>query len=204
VDINRFQVRHPADKNGDGTFQVLSIGTLHEVKGQRYLIDAVAALRDQGMYVACDLVGDGPDRDALERQVQERGLENYVTFFGHRSRDQVIEHLGRADLLVAPSVPSSDGRREGIPVVLIEAMASGVPVVASRLSGIPELVHHEQTGLLAQPGDVDDLCAAIRRLITDRSLAQRLGYEGRRYVEAEFNLHENANALAQLFAEVSQ
>lgn len=210
VDVDRFQAKSPletlhvAQANGHGTFQILAIGTLHEVKGQRYLIDAIAVLRDQGIYVACELVGDGPDRDALERQVRQRGVADRVTFFGHRSRDQVIEHLKHADLLVAPSVPSSDGRREGIPVVLIEAMASGVPVVASRLSGIPELVQHEKTGLLAEPADVDGLAAAIRRLFTDRSLAQHLSCEARRYIEVEFNLHKNTNALAQLFTEVRQ
>lgn len=183
---------------------ILCIGTLHEVKGQRYLLEAVALLKEKGLNVDCHFVGGGPDRESLAAMAERLGIANHVTFFGQRSREQVIAHLQGADVLVAPSVPSSDGRREGIPVVLIEAMASGVPVVASRLSGIPELVHHEETGLLAQPGASEELAAAMRRLCEDGALAQRLSRKARALVDAEFNLQRNTATLAQLFAEASQ
>jgi glycosyltransferase involved in cell wall biosynthesis len=102
-------------------------------------------------------------------------------------------------VVVTPSVPSRDGRREGIPVVLIEAMASGVPVVASRLSGIPELVVDGESGLLAGAGDAQELAKALESLYKQPALRQRLAEAGRRKVQAEFDLHTNAALLAQHF-----
>lgn len=189
--------------NGTDPAVVLCIGTLHEVKGQRYLLEALAQLKRDGLEMACHFVGDGPDREMLETLAAQLGLTEQVTFFGLRSRRQVMAHLQAAGMLVTPSVPSSDGRREGIPVVLIEAMASGVPVIASRLSGIPELVRDGVTGLLAEPGDAADLATAIRQLHEDGALAQRLSAQARAYVEAEFDLQRNAATLAQLFAEAT-
>ena len=98
-------------------------------------------------------IGDGPDRAALERQIAEADLSDRVELLGQRPRDEVIELLGSSDVLVAPSVPTRGGKREGIPVVLMEAMSAGLPVVASALSGIPELVADGVTGLIVPPGD---------------------------------------------------
>jgi glycosyltransferase involved in cell wall biosynthesis len=104
-----------------------------------------------------------------------------------------------ADVLKVPSVPTRDGRREGIPVVLMEAMGSGVPVVASDLSGIPELVNDELTGLLTPPKDARFLADALERYIQDPSLRNRLGSAGRAKVVEEFDLNKNAAELAQYF-----
>ncbi len=200
VDLEEFASAEPAEQL-NGSPVILCIGTLHEVKGQRYLLEAFAMLRQAGVDAVCHFVGDGPDRAALEAQAQQLGIAARVTFFGQRSRRQVLGHLRQAKMLVAPSVPSSDGRREGIPVVLIEAMAAGVPVIASRLSGIPELVLDAETGLLAEPGAASALAAAMRRLLDDGALAQRLAGRARAHVAAEFDLQQNVAALAQLFAE---
>jgi len=103
------------------------------------------------------------------------------------------------DLLDAPSVPTRSGRREGIPVVLMEAMASGVGVVASQLSGIPELVEHEMTGLLVPPRDVGAIADAIERLASDSSLRRRLTRAARQKVETDFDLEQNARRSAKCF-----
>ena len=142
----------------------VAVGTLHEVKGQAHLIEACRQARDQGTDVHLTLVGGGPDRAALEDQVAAAGLEDVVAFTGPVAQPIVRELLEGADLLAVPSVPTADGRREGLPVVIIEAMATGVPVVASDLSGIPEIVRHDDTGLLVEPGDVAGLAAAIVRI----------------------------------------
>jgi colanic acid/amylovoran biosynthesis glycosyltransferase len=205
VDTARFAPRrngHPA--GACGPLRLLCTGTLHAVKGQRYLIEAVARLRAEGLDVTCDFVGDGPDRAALAAQADQLGVAGAVRFHGAQTREQVIEHLRRADVVVAPSVPTADGRREGIPVALMEALASGVPVVASRLSGIPELVVDGETGLLAPPGDVAALAAAVRRLYGDPALRRSLGTAGRAAVERDFDLKRNAAILAQRFQEVQQ
>src|SRR3989442_3897028 len=133
---------------GAGPFTILCTGTLHEVKGQTYLINACQLLNERGMSFRCYLVGEGPDQAALTRQVEKAGLSGQVCLLGQRTRVQIAELLTAADVVVAPSVPTRSGRREGIPVVLMEAMASGGPGVAGGISGIPEVVEHGQSGLL--------------------------------------------------------
>jgi colanic acid/amylovoran biosynthesis glycosyltransferase len=183
----------------DTPFNILCIGTLHEVKGQTYLIEACRVLRDHGLSFVCTLIGDGPDLEALQTQTQQHHLESFVQFSGRKTHAQVAAALQEADVVVAPSVPSSDGRREGIPVVLMEAMASGIPVIASDLSGIPELVISEKTGLLTPPGDAVKVASALERLYTDWKLRQWLGDAGRDKVLTEFDLQKNAAQLVKLF-----
>ncbi len=178
---------------------ITCIGTLHEVKGQRYLIEAAADLVRRGVDIQVAFVGDGPDRERLERQVAELGLGDRVAFLGQRPRAQVIERLAETDVLVAPSVPTSGGKREGLPVVLIEALAAGVAVVASHLSGIPELVETDVTGITVPPGDSAALADALERLALDPALRARLAETGRARVAAEFDLDTNARRLIALF-----
>ncbi|MBI4614779.1 MAG: glycosyltransferase [Planctomycetes bacterium] len=185
---------------GRGPFRVLSIGTLHEVKGQRYLLSACRVLREEGLDVACDLVGDGPDRAALVALAARLGLADRTRFHGALERRALLAVLGGADVLAVPSVPTADGRREGIPVVLMEAMATGVPVVASRLSGIPELVREGETGLLVEPRDAAGLARALARLAGDAGLRASLARAGREAVEREFDLATNAARLVELFS----
>ncbi|MGH8901860.1 MAG: glycosyltransferase [Egibacteraceae bacterium] len=196
--------RPPAQARENETLHVLCIGTLHEVKGQRYLLEACRLLRDQGVDVHCTLVGDGPDLRMLERTLARLELGSGVDLAGRKTRDEVAKLLAGCDVAVTPSVPTRQGKREGIPVVLMEAMSAGVPVVASRLSGIPELVEDERTGLLVPPRDPLALASALRRLHNDSQLRRRLGIAGRDKVVSEFNLHANAERLADLFRETTQ
>ena len=200
VDTEQVGAREPTDAEPSGhELQIVCIGTLHEVKGQVYLIDACRLLQQRGIKVCCHLVGGGPDFRDLKEHVQQSGLENSIRFHGQRSHDQVLELLTKAHVLVAPSVPTRCGRREGIPVVLMEAMAHGIPVVASALSGIPELVEDGQTGLLAPPRDPEKLADALERLYQDPALSVRLSRAGRLKVEREFDLHKSAARLARRF-----
>lgn len=201
VDTHLFSPPPPALRKKGGPFTIVCVGTLHEVKGQTYLVEACRHLLKQGVPFECHFIGDGPDMGKLTRQVQEAGLEGHVHFHGRRTRHEVLELLRQADVLVAPSVPSRDGRREGIPVVLMEAMACGVPVVASRLSGIPELVDHGENGFLVRPGDVGGLVEALLRLYRDPVLRSRFGTSGRAKVVREFDVRRNAETLARLFRE---
>jgi colanic acid/amylovoran biosynthesis glycosyltransferase len=179
--------------------QILSVGTLHEVKGQKFLVEACARLRDRGVNFRCQFVGEGPDRPALTAQIRQLGLESCVELVGQRTRSQIVALMQQADVVVAPSVPSQSGRREGIPVVLMEAMACGAPVVASDLSGIPELVKHEHSGLLTPPAYVAALADALARLQQDPDLCRRLGRGARATVMEEFNQQRNAAILVQRF-----
>jgi colanic acid/amylovoran biosynthesis glycosyltransferase len=203
VDMEVFQARShetPYEK-GENPFMILCVGTLHEVKGQPYLVEACRFLGERGHNFECHFVGDGPDRKALDELVEEAGLSGKVRFHGRLTRDEIARLLVDADVLAVPSVPTRDGRREGIPVVLMEAMGSGVPVIASNLSGIPELVNDQQTGLLVPPRDARALADALERYIQDPGLRRRFGNAGRAKVIEEFDLHKNAAILAHHFLE---
>jgi colanic acid/amylovoran biosynthesis glycosyltransferase len=191
--------RPPEETSGERPFTILSVGTLHEVKGQSYLVEACRLLREARIELACKIVGDGPDRKSLSRQIAAAGLAEHVTLLGRRDRTEVAELLRTANVLAAPSVPTRSGKREGIPVVLMEAMASGIPVVASGISGIPELVQDGLTGLLVPPGDSEALARALSRLHDDSLLRRELGLAGREKVVEEFDVRKNAAELVRRF-----
>jgi colanic acid/amylovoran biosynthesis glycosyltransferase len=195
VDTGFFRPRKSAPP--EPPFSLLCVGTLHEVKGQRFLVESCRLLSEEGVDLVCTLVGDGPDRASLTRAVAAAGLEGRVTFAGLRTRGDVAELLHSAHAVVAPSVPTSEGKREGIPVVLMEAMASGVPVVASGISGIPELVHDGVSGLLVPPGDPRALARALRLLHDDPGLREQLARAGREKVVREFDVRESAAELVR-------
>jgi len=202
VDTQVFQADagEVATKPAAGTFAILCTGTMYEVKGHTFLIEACRLLNERGVDFVCHLVGDGPDRAALTEQVEQAGLAERILFHGQRTRAEIVALLQEVDVVAVPSIPTDSGRREGIPVVLMEAMASGAPVVASGISGIPELVEDEVGGLLVPPRDPQALTDALIRLHGDPALRRRLGQAGRDKVVREFDLVTNAAALAQRFS----
>ncbi len=177
---------------------VVCVGTLHEVKGQRHLIEAVAELKRRGRRVDVELIGSGRDHAKLADLAAWLDVDDRVTLTGSLEHGQVIERHRRAHIMVAPSVPSSDGRREGIPTVIMEAMAAGTPVIASALSGIPELVIHGETGLLVEPGDAVGIADAIERLLDDENEAAALAAEAGRRVREDFDITSTTARLAEL------
>ena len=199
VDTEVFRLRTdktPYEK-GEKPFMILCVGTLHEVKGQTFLLEACRKLQESGIDFRCHFVGDGPDLPALTELANRAGLAEKVIFHGRQKQEEIAQLLQEADVLAAPSVPTRDGRREGIPVVLMEAMSSGVPVVSSDLSGIPELVVDGRTGLLAPPRDVTTLASALEYYYRDPATRERLGLAGREKVTSEFDLYGNVAKLAQ-------
>lgn len=198
-------VFHPPSRERDSAdpFALLCVASLREVKGQTYLIEACRRLLEEGVELVCRLVGDGPYRARLERQIAKAGVGSQILMLGRKTRGEVADLLRKTDVCVAPSVWTQQGDREGIPVALMEAMSCGVAVVASNISGIPELVEHERTGLLVEPGDVAGIADALRRLRADSLLRARLAAAGRSKVLAEYDLRTNAGALARFIGELS-
>ena len=190
-------------QNEDETerLKIVCTGTLHEVKGQKYLLQACAQLKQRGVDFQLEFVGDGPDEEMLCEMVTELGLADNVIFHGRVQRTEVIRILQGADIVALPSVPTQDGRREGIPVALMEAMSFGAPVVASELSGIPELVEKDVSGLLVPPKDVDGIARELERLANDPELRAKLGTAGRQRILDQFDLEKNAIQLTELFKE---
>ncbi|MCR9259294.1 MAG: glycosyltransferase family 4 protein [Pseudomonadaceae bacterium] len=198
VDLGNFDTVPPKAQM-DSVINIVCIGTLHEVKGQTFLLRACAKIEDTNWQ--CHLVGDGEDRAKLEALAIQLGIKDRVIFHGQCTRERVREVLNNMTIACAPSVPTRDGRREGIPVALMEAAAAGLALVASDLSGIPELVVHEETGLLTTVADVDDIAQALTRLASDASLRKRLSEACRHKVEREFSLSSNVSALQTLMLE---
>lgn len=197
IDPTLFRPRERRDS--DERFTIVCVGSLAGYKGQRYLIDACARLRDRHIPFRCLLVGEGDDRPHLEAQIRNLGLDQQVMLMGALPRHRVSEVVQQADVMALSSVVMPSGKMEGIPVALMEAMASEVPVVATAISGIPELVRDGETGLLVPQRDAAALAHALERLYLDRDLGRRLAAAGRQLVLQEFNLERSAEQLRGLF-----
>jgi colanic acid/amylovoran biosynthesis glycosyltransferase len=177
---------------------ILAIGRLDPIKGFRDLIEACALLARHGVVLRCDVIGEGPERRALEAQIARCGLQDSVRLLGAMKGEQVREHLYRAAVFVMPSVVTAAGNSDGIPVALMEAMAAGAPVVATTVSAIPELVRHGTNGLLAAPGDPEALAERLRTLLSDPELGRGLAARARETVERRFNSDVEAQRLRAL------
>ena len=162
---------------------VLFVGRLVARKGVAYLIEAVARLPD----TVLEIVGDGPERGPLEALVARLQIDDRVRFLGKISSDALAASYAGAAVCVLPSVLDARGDTEGLGVVLLEAMHNGTPVVASRVGGIPDIVEDGVSGLLVPAGDPEALAGALRRVLGDPTLAQRLGEAGRRRVAERFS-----------------
>lgn len=176
------------------------VASLRPYKGHAVLLDALAILRARGVAVRAVLVGDGPLRAELARRVAREGLGDVVELRGALPHEEIPDVLAGATAAVLPSVTQADGQMEGIPVALMEAMAAGVPVVATRLSGIPELVRDGEGGLLVPERDAGALADAMARLAADPGLAARLAAGARRIVERDFDRARNVDRLEQLLS----
>lgn len=197
VDTRVFVPRRSLGRHGP--LRILCVASLEEVKGHMYLLQACRLLADDGILFVCSLVGDGPLRRRIARQIADLGLRGKVFLRGALARPEVRTMLEEADVFVLPSVPTRSGKREGIPVALMEAMAAGVPVIASDLSGIPELVQNGVSGELVKPRDSRGIAKAVKGYLRDVELRKRVRHQGRQRVEAQFDLEKNAAKLAKLF-----
>lgn len=197
VDPTVFSQPQPRQRRGG--LEIVCVARFEEVKGHRFLIHACALLRERGLTFVCHLVGDGPLRHEIERQIMALGLTKQIVLHGACAHPEVARKLGASDVVVLASAPTRRGKREGIPVALMEAMAMGIPVIAGATGGIPELVEPGRTGFLVTPGDVSGLADALETLANDPSLGERLGKAARQKVLRQFNLRESAHQLASLF-----
>jgi glycosyltransferase involved in cell wall biosynthesis len=200
IDLEEFQ-RAMEPPNGQ-TLQITSVGSLLPKKGHEYLIRACKELTEKGVDYRCLIVGGGALRERLETLISDLGLDDRIVLTGPQSQTWVRDRLRETDLFALPCVVEKDGGQDGIPVAIMEALAVGIPVVSTAVSGIPELIRHEETGLLVPEKDVDELATAIARLAADRSLRDRLASNGRALVESEYNISDNADRLAEVFRQV--
>jgi glycosyltransferase involved in cell wall biosynthesis len=186
--------RAPAPAGPHGPLRLVTVGRLVPVKGQALLVDVAERLRARGIDAEVTIVGDGPERGALEAAIREHDLEERVRLTGAVGQDRVPGYLARSDVFVLPSFA------EGVPVSAMEAMAAGLPVVASRVTGVPELIRDGVNGRLVTVARVEELVDAVAELARDPDLRRRLGEAARATVAEEFDVVREAARLRELFA----
>lgn len=181
-------------------FRILYVGALEPKKGVEHLLDALASAGDALGDWRMDAIGQGPSGEALRAKASALGLGARVTFHGARPFEAVAAAYAEASVCVAPSVIGPNGRQEGIPNVMIEALAYQRPAITTAISGIPELIADGETGLLVPPGDAAALAAALLRVRRDPAAALAMARRGRAHVVREFDLAVNARRQLDLFA----
>jgi glycosyltransferase involved in cell wall biosynthesis len=185
----------PPEKTAKEFFDILCVGRLTPAKGQHILIDAVERLTQQGRRVRLRLLGSGPDEASLRKRVAQNRIVDYVIFEGAMNQDRIRTFYAVADLFCLPSFA------EGLPVVLMEAMAMGIPCVSTQITGIPELIRNGTDGLLVAPSDLDALVEALAKLMDDAALRERFSRNGRKRILQQYDLRRNVKELARHFAE---
>ena len=206
IDTGQFspELTTSSDLEGDQypPLRLLSAARLVEKKGFEYLIAACKSLAENGVPFECVIAGDGPLLNSLEEKISEYNLADRVSLTGRLLLQEDIPGFMRSgDIYCLPCVWASDGDVDGLPQMLMEAMACGVPVISTRLVGITDLIDDGETGLLAEPNDADDLAVKIQRLINDKSLRDRFAISGREKVESQFDL---SNCLEPLLGKFRQ
>ncbi|MCU0726105.1 MAG: glycosyltransferase [Planctomycetes bacterium] len=196
IDTATWRVPRGVPPAGDPV-RVLSVGALREKKGHGVLLEALARLASAGMAFRATIVGEGPERRMLESQIRDRGFGASVNLAGAEEPAVIRSRLAESDLFVLASRRAKNGDLDGIPISIMEAMAAGVPVVSTRLSGIPELVRDGVEGRLAPPGDAVALSARIREALGDRAASEEMARRGREKVVRQ---HERRQSVAQLDA----
>lgn len=192
--LGSFPFEAPADREP----LIFAVGRLVEKKGFGDLVRACAVLRDQGRRFRCQIAGGGVEKASLEALIEELELDGVVELLGPQPQGEVRRKLHQAAVLAAPCVIASDQDRDGLPTILLEAMAMGTPCVSTDVTGIPEVLRDGHTGLAVPQRDPEALAAACARLLDDGELRLSLARNGRRLVEEEFDIRENARRIRTL------
>lgn len=203
VDLEEFPFAAPDQQSRTGP-EIIAVGRLVEKKGFDDLIEACRILRDRGMPCECQIIGSGPEEERLRERIHERSLTGCVHMVGGLPRGEVISRVQAASVLAAPCVVGADGNRDGLPTVLLEAMALGTPCIATDVTGIPEAVIDGETGLLTPQRNPQALATGIARLLKDTRLRLQLAHAARRLVEAEFDIRRNAALIRDRFAQAAR
>jgi len=188
LDLNRFPYSAPDVR----ARHIVAVGRLVEKKGFDVLIDACALLKAEGCEFSCEIIGSGEDEAALRAQIERLSVGTRVRLEGPRPQARVIEHVREAAVFAAPCIVGKDGNRDGLPTVLLEAMALGTPCVSTDVTGIPEVIRHGETGLCVPQREAEALADALKQLLDSSDLRTRLASAARRLIEKDFDIHRNA------------
>ncbi len=198
IDISKFRFTPRMPKNKEKV-QLLTIGRLVEKKGVQYGIQAVAKVINKFPNIEYKIIGEGPLRGSLETLINDLNVIDRVQLLGWKEQEELVKILSEADILLAPSVTSHDGDQEGIPVVLMEALARGLPVISTYHSGIPELIQDKKSGLLVPEGDVNSLVEKLEYLFLNQKIWSEMGNVGRRHVDEYYGINKLNDQLVALY-----
>jgi glycosyltransferase involved in cell wall biosynthesis len=199
IDLETFRYQSPIDRRP----VILGVGRMVEKKGFSDLIEACAILKRRDIEFQCRLIGTGELEQVLRERIDRLELGREVKMIGPRPQPEVIELLKETSALAAPCVIGADGNRDGLPTVLLEAMALGTPCVSTEVTGIPEVVRHRTTGLLVSERNPVELADALQQLLRDSALRESLSRNARKLIEAEFDVRKNARKVRILFQKPS-
>lgn len=195
LDLTLFPFKSPQDRSPS----IIAVGRLIEKKGFADLIDSCALLAGRGLSFRCQIIGEGSLEDDLHAQIERLGLRGHVQLTGPLPRSEVVKRVQDAAVLAAPSVVAGDNNQDGLPTVLLEAMALGTPCISTNVTGIPEVLLDGETGLMVGQHDSPGLAAALERLLTDPVLRIHLSNQARHLIEAEFNIQRTTSQLRAIF-----
>lgn len=201
IDCSKFAFT-PRYPRRDGLIQIATTGRLTEKKGIEYSIRAVAKLSETYPNLEYNIIGDGDLRDYLQQLIQELGVSHIVNLLGWRHHQEIIQVLNNSHFFVAASVTAEDGNQDGPPNALKEAMAMGLPVIATKHGGIPELVENNVSGFLVSERDADAIAEKLRYLVEHPEIWSEMGKAGRAYVETHYNMHQLNDYLVEIYQKV--
>ena len=199
LDLDEFRF----DPDGDRPPLVLGVGRLVEKKGFSYLLDASALMRSRGVPFRCEIVGGGELESGLQEQIRKLDLSEHVKLCGPMSQSDVKQKIRQARLLAAPCVHAENDDRDGLPTILLEAMALGTPCISTPVTGIPEVLRSGETGLMVAERDAVSLADACERLLTDQHLCSEFARNGRRLIEDQFDIDKNTKEIRTFFSSVA-
>ena len=195
LNLEPFRMANPAA----GSLEIISIGRLIPKKGFELLVNACNVLMSRGLQLHCRIVGSGPEHVPLRQLIDRLGLGKVIELTGPKAQPEIVDLLAQSNLFVFPAVEDGSGDRDNLPTVIIEAMASGLPVVATGLGGIGEIVTHQANGLIVPEGDVDALATAIGFLAEHAELRKSYGQNGLAVVKEKFRVETTVAGLIGLF-----
>ncbi|MFC7338088.1 glycosyltransferase family 4 protein [Haloferula chungangensis] len=200
VDLTKFPM---IDREPSATFRIVSVGRLDEMKGHKYLIDSVSQLMIEGLPVSLRIVGEGPMRKELERQIEESGQGRQIELLGARTSAEILDELRCADLFALTGVVAASGRVETQGVAFIEAQATGLPVVACDVGGVSESLIDGNTGILCKPGDVASIKGAIKFFWENPEERIAFGLRGRDFVKKRFSIEGMLDRFGHLYERIA-
>jgi glycosyltransferase involved in cell wall biosynthesis len=197
LDLSRLQYRTPENRKPN----IITIGRLVEKKGLNILVDACEILAKRGLDFHCSIIGKGELESELLGQIKDRNLQDKVELTGALPRTEVLQNFYNAAVFAAPAIVAKDGNRDGLPTTILEAMALGVPCISTDVTGIPEVLKDNETGLLVPQNNSVELANAIERLLNDSKLAISLARNARNLIESNFDIRKNSVRIREIFAQ---